>query len=271
MGSPVEASGSDDTPDTPGSSPDEVGDGDDGDDDARRRLSEFQVFLDFDRTIASTRGGGSPMKVWDRATTYQCGGTPCDGGRCFASASVLFGSRFTRSSSSYSSSSSGLRARGLSSSSLSSSSSSSRVAVAQPQRGGAEHSIDGDLRDLLRAHPAPRCAIVTRNSFRDDIRAFLRRHGVPDGVAIHTVKKGELKAAVICAALADAAAGTPPLPPSKSESPSAAAASPPPPPSAPGHRPEVSVLFADDSIEELLTPALCAERRILRVLFTRAR
>jgi hypothetical protein len=36
--------------------------------------------------------------------------------------------------------------------------------------------------------------IVTRNSYREDIRAFLRKSALPDCIPIHTVKKHQSKA-----------------------------------------------------------------------------
>ena len=41
---------------------------------------------------------------------------------------------------------------------------------------------------MTREHP--RVYIVTRNSFRDDIRTFLTDRGVPDTVKIRTVRGG---------------------------------------------------------------------------------
>ena len=77
------------------------------------------VFLDFDRTLCTTRGGGSP----------------------------LVGS----------------------------------------------HSVDPDLAALIAQRPAGSVHVVTRNSYRDDIKQFLRQSALSDCLPIHTVKKHQSK------------------------------------------------------------------------------
>ena len=66
--------------------------------------------------------------------------------------------------------------------------------------------------------------IVTRNSYRDDIAEFLRRHGLgSQEVPIHTVKKGQSKADTIYQSAGEFSKGH-----------------------------SINVLFVDDSIEELV-------------------
>ena len=125
------------------------------------------VFLDFDRTLCTTRGGGSP----------------------------LVGS----------------------------------------------HTVDPDLMSLVCNRPIGSVRIVTRNSYREDIKTFLEREALPKGVPIHTVKKHQSKAEVVCDP-AHAMKGV-------------------------GERPVV--LFVDDSVAEHLDPRL-VEHGVHRVLFGRA-
>ena len=95
--------------------------------------------------------------------------------------------------------------------------------------------------------------IVTRNSYREDIVAFLEQHGLERGdVPIHTVTKGQSKADVIGQIANSGLTG-----------PAAGA--------------RVRVLFVDDSIEELLDEGSAKngdeddelQLEVLRVLFAR--
>ena len=128
------------------------------------------VFLDFDRTLCTTRGGGSP----------------------------LVGS----------------------------------------------HTVDPDLMSLVCNRPVGSVHIVTRNSYREDIKEFLRRSALPDCIPIHTVKKHQSKAEVVCDPIHTAGSA------------------------AEGKRPPV-VLFVDDSVAEHLDARL-EEYGVHRVLFGRA-
>ena len=127
------------------------------------RLRPHAVFLDFDRTLATTRGGGSPLQ--------------------------------------------------------------------------GQHSVDPDLLSLACAMPE-HAHIVTRNSCRDDIRAFLALKGAPP-LRVHTVLKHQSKAEVVC---------DPQLLP-----------------------PDRVGLFVDDSLQEHLDPAMQACTHVHRVLFVRGR
>jgi len=127
------------------------------------RLRPHAVFLDFDRTLATTRGGGSPLQ--------------------------------------------------------------------------GQHSVDPDLLSLACAMPE-HAHIVTRNSCRDDIRAFLALKGAPP-LRVHTVLKHQSKAEVVC---------DPQLLP-----------------------PDRVGLFVDDSLQEHLDPAMQACVHVHRFLFVRAR
>ena len=51
---------------------------------------------------------------------------------------------------------------------------------------------------LLCSRPVGDVHIVTRNSYREDIREFLCRWALPEGVPVHTVKKHQRKADVVC-------------------------------------------------------------------------
>ena len=98
------------------------------------------------------------------------------------------------------------------------------------------HRLDDDLKSI--ACEAPRAVhIVTRNSFRDDIVAFLAAQGVPSGVSVHTVKKHESKATVVRALLDGDA--------------------------------HAHALFVDDSIAEHVDAGFRECRRVQRVLFAR--
>ena len=141
----------------------------DGADVARlvEQLDPLLVFLDWDRTFCTTRGGGSPLR--------------------------------------------------------------------------GSHTLDPELLAVVHDRP-DRVHIVTRNSYRDDLREFLGRY-VSDDIPIHTCKKGVAKAEVVFA-------------------------------QAPPH---ACVLFVDDSIEEHLgfdEPAWEAKAKttganVHRVLFVR--
>ena len=60
------------------------------------------------------------------------------------------------------------------------------------------HTVDPDLMSLVCNRPVGTVHIVTRNSYREDIKVFLRRSALPDGIPIHTVFKGQSKAEVVC-------------------------------------------------------------------------
>ena len=91
--------------------------------------------------------------------------------------------------------------------------------------------------------------VVTRNSFREDIVAFLEQHGLGrEDVPIHTVKKGQSKADVIQLTTSHYLAASK---------------------SGVGAR----VMFVDDSIEELIEEQTPRHNdmdvEVLRVLFVR--
>ena len=79
------------------------------------------------------------------------------------------------------------------------------------------------------------CEIVTRNRHVEAIRDFLRAAGGPEGLPVTHVAKGQSKADAV---LRGVEAGAP-------------------------------VVFVDDSIAELCTTRLEAERNVFRVLFVR--
>ncbi len=159
-----------------------------GDGEEVRRLANLLqpavIYLDWDRTFCSTRGGGSPLK--------------------------------------------------------------------------GQHTLDQELLALVHdrvsdsaTSPAQTRAvhIVTRNSFRDDIVAFLEQHGLGrEDVPIHTVRKGQSKVDVIKQTTSHYLADS---------------------------EGSARVLFVDDSIEELLdegtTKHSDTDRKleVLRVLFVR--
>eukprot|EP00936_MAST-01D_sp_MAST-1D-sp1_P000855 g855.t1 len=124
-------------------------------------LQPGHIFLDFDRTLATTRGGGSPLQ--------------------------------------------------------------------------GKHRADPELLSLFSTFRG--CVhVVTRNSYREHIKQFLQYKGVEENnIDVHTVKKGESKAAIVC----DARFVRP-------------------------------VLFVDDSIAEHMDPRLRAPA-VHRVLFVRGR
>ena len=88
---------------------------------------------------------------------------------------------------------------------------------------------------MLLSHPEVH--IVTRNSFRDDIRTFLRRYGVPESVSVISVKKHQSKADAV---LDPARLGEGQL-----------------------------ALFVDDMIAEHLDPQFIGNKSVRRVLFSR--
>ena len=98
-----------------------------------------------------------------------------------------------------------------------------------------KHTLDDELCALMWTHHG-RCSIVTRNSHRDAIGAFLAAHGAPPHVPIHVVSKGQSKSDVVLAGLAGD-----------------------------GH-----ALVVDDSVAELVDQRLADDRRVHRVLFVRA-
>ncbi|CAE8651674.1 unnamed protein product, partial [Polarella glacialis] len=100
-----------------------------------------------------------------------------------------------------------------------------------------KHGVDTELLSLLCLH-GPRCVIVTRNSHREEIRAFLAAHGSPADVPVHVVKRPASKAEHVLAGLSTEDG-------------------------------EERVLFVDDSIAELVDPALAADERVHRILFVR--
>ena len=118
--------------------------------------------------------------------------------------------------------------------------SNGELQVASTKTGGSplvgNHSLDPDLFSVMCRY-MDRTHIVTRNSYRDDIVTFLKAKGVV-GVPIHSVKKHESKAAVVC----DPAR----LLPSQ------------------------VALFVDDSIQEHAAPELSDNPQVHRVLFSRA-
>ena len=96
--------------------------------------------------------------------------------------------------------------------------------------------------------------IVTRNSYRQDIRSFLRSKGLPvledgcgsdeaGGIRIHTVVKHQSKAGIVCGGAADSTAEA-------------------------QRRP---VLFVDDTLAEHLDPRFAACEHVHRFLFLRGR
>ena len=66
---------------------------------------------------------------------------------------------------------------------------------ASPLKG--THAVDPDLLSMICSRPKGSVHIVTRNSYRDDIKTFMARAGLPDGIPVHTVKKHQSKAEVI--------------------------------------------------------------------------
>jgi hypothetical protein len=111
--------------------------------------------------------------------------------------------------------------------------------VASTKAGGApevgKHTIDEELCALMWEHKG-KVSIVTRNSHREDINAFLAAHGAPPGVPVHVVNKKMSKADFVCPNGSDAEA----------------------------------ILFVDDSIAELVDPQIMCRPNIHRVLFVRA-
>lgn len=98
------------------------------------------------------------------------------------------------------------------------------------------HSVDPDLFSILCRY-ADRAHIVTRNSYRDDIKQYLHSKGLHD-VPVHSVKKHESKASVVC---------DPKLLPVGCVG-----------------------LFVDDSIQEHADAQLSECKQVFRVLFSRA-
>lgn len=80
------------------------------------------------------------------------------------------------------------------------------------------------------------CAVVTRNPHKEEISQFLRAHGAPDNLPVHTLRRPRSKAEYVVQDLQDGE----------------------------------QALFVDDSIEELLDPLIAGDARIHRVLFVRA-
>ena len=66
---------------------------------------------------------------------------------------------------------------------------------ASPLKG--THAVDPDLLSMICSRPKGSVHIVTRNSYRDDIKTFMARAGLPDDIPVHTVKKHQSKAEVI--------------------------------------------------------------------------
>ena len=200
------------------------------------------MFLDFDRTLSSTRKGGSPLQGNHSVDEHLAG--------------ICRAALLTSSSASVSA--------------------------------GAVNSAIGTDADHPEAQQQPHCEptavhVVTRNSFRRDIRAFLRSKGLPvldedgssdstalqehegeeeqnqnrnqnqnqhaqppksRGIQIHTVIKHQSKADVIC---------------DPRNVPPGAMAS------------QRTVLFVDDSLAEHLDPRFADHGHIHRVLFLRGR
>lgn len=104
-----------------------------------------------------------------------------------------------------------------------------------------QHALDPDLASLACSHP--NVHVVTRNSHQTDIEAFLGAQGLAS-LSVHVVKRPRSKAEVILA------------PRGLDQGDAAATASGP-------------LLFVDDEIREHVDPALSANERVWRVLFTR--
>ena len=97
------------------------------------------------------------------------------------------------------------------------------------------HSVDPDLMAIACAHP--NVHIVTRNSYRDDIKVFLKQKGFPD-IPVHTVRQKQSKV--------DVMTDTKNLPPG------------------------AQALFVDDSIQEHMDPRIKrAGLKLCQVLFVR--
>jgi hypothetical protein len=115
--------------------------------------------------------------------------------------------------------------------------------VASTKAGGApvvgKHTIDEELCELLWEHKG-KVSIVTRNSHKDDISAFLTAHGAPSDVPVHVVQKKHSKADFVWPAGSSTGADAKPA------------------------------IFVDDSIAELVDPQIVCQPNIHRVLFVRA-
>ena len=102
---------------------------------------------------------------------------------------------------------------------------------ASPLKG--KHAVDPDLLSMIWSRPKGSVHIVTRNSYREDIKTFMARAGLPDGIPVHTVKKHQSKAEVILEGI------------------------------------EGTILFVDDSVAEHMDERL-KHSSVFRVLFGRA-
>eukprot|EP00929_Paragymnodinium_shiwhaense_P115874 TRINITY_DN85028_c0_g1_i1.p1 TRINITY_DN85028_c0_g1~~TRINITY_DN85028_c0_g1_i1.p1 ORF type:complete len:656 (+),score=152.50 TRINITY_DN85028_c0_g1_i1:64-2031(+) len=98
-----------------------------------------------------------------------------------------------------------------------------------------KHGIDNDLLSLLTLHREA-CIIVTRNSHTKEISEFLTAHGAPEDIPVRSLKRPKSKAEFVLDGL----------------------------------RPEDRVVFVDDSVPEVVDPALARDSRVHRVLFVRA-
>lgn len=98
------------------------------------------------------------------------------------------------------------------------------------------HSADEELVALAQAL-GTRVSVVTRNPHAVEIAAFLRAKGAPASVSVRVVRKGESKADAVLESLPDA---------------------------------DDRAVFVDDTVAEHMDPRLAGDRRVHRVLFSRA-
>lgn len=97
-----------------------------------------------------------------------------------------------------------------------------------------KHTVDTDLLSLFWHFPG-KCAVVTRNSHKEAILAFLKAHGAPADLPVHVLKRPRSKAEFVAPNLQD------------------------------GER----AIFVDDAAAELGDPLVASDTKVHRVLFVR--
>jgi hypothetical protein len=152
-----------------------------------------------------------------------------------------------------------------------------------PASGRVKHVVDAELKAAVAMHPSAH--VVTRNSHRDDIERFLAQEGL-GGMRVHVVPKKMPKGKYILDHIVNPAKGTSQEAPTAS---AATAATGPSTPSSPpseaantlmgsnydhtsgGEREQVTCLFVDDDVRELVSDAwLREDPGVHRALFVRA-
>jgi hypothetical protein len=119
-----------------------------------------------------------------------------------------------------------------------------------PQSGRVKHTIDSELKAAAALHPSAH--VVTRNSYKADIEAFLQQEGLPN-MRVHVVPKKVPKGKFIFDTFFDAKVDA------VAESGEAGTAQP------------ITCLFVDDDIRELvMDPWLRTDPRVHRIHFVRA-